>query len=126
MTGEGTYNRTKGTEFLKCEHDWFVFFYVYSTTPVLVDTLQGNIGRVILNETDTGGKRKHCREIELQISPAALFLLQQNSVEDSEKLRNSLLTTAVPWCRTLEGEGVDATIMTTNPKSTVTSVCSPD
>ena len=71
---------------------------------VFVDGLEGDMGRVVLYDSDVRGQRYHQWQRELQVASPALLLAAQRLVELSEELHNPLLSATVASRRVLDGE----------------------
>lgn len=84
--------RVKRSKLIDAEKDRLVLVDTVFPAVVLIDTLQGHGRWIILDQTHTRCYWHHKRQMELQVPPATLLTLRQDTVEDTEKLDDALLT----------------------------------
>lgn len=103
--------RLKRPELIDAEENGLVLVHSVLPAVILVDALQIHNRWVVLDKAHTRCDRHHERQMELQVSPATLLTLRQDSIEDTEQLNDALLPPRAPRSRELDSERMSAAVM---------------
>ena len=93
------------------EEHGLVFILVVASTVIFIDSLQGYVASIVLDQAERRCDRHHVWQEEIQIATAGFFPFGEDTIEDTEELKDAFLTTSVSSSRMLDCKRVYAPIV---------------